>query len=153
MRKIFIAIAALFSTAAIAGPSVEIQGDAFDRETVEKVLVEFWKACKPLAQHLEDVHTIRVETGEEFAQHRLDKGWKKSFHIAIPLSEELTSLPKSDPEIGAIAGHTLHYHLGGGSQPGMLGSKRVSQKLCGMTVANDGSDTFKKVPSLRLIHY
>jgi len=52
-----------------------------------------------------------------------------------------------------IAGHTSDFDIGGGPEPGVLGTKRVSQFLCGMPIAERGEQTFKPIPALSFIRY
>lgn len=138
-----------------SGPPVAIkmQSSLVARDAVEKAVAAFKEACSPLNEHWRDVKEIRVDVTDEFADHRLKRGWKAYVHVAVRLSEDPATLPAANDQAGVVAGHTLHYDLGGGSEPGMLGSKRASQMLCGMPISNSGADTFKAVPAMDVLKY
>src|SRR5688500_8965916 len=131
----------VFTTAAGAQEppvNVSIQGNALPREDVLRAVEVFKRNCSPLNRYWADIEAINVAVREEFAAYRLAKGWKATIHVTIAVPDNPRLIPKADGRIGVIAGHTLHYNLGGGAEPGMFGSKRVSQMLCGMPISDRG---------------
>lgn len=156
MKRLFTAAAlACASPALAATPPIEItQTDpSIPEGEIREAVRVFLENCSPLNGYLADFQTIKVRTGREFADHRLSRGWKTDIHITLTVPDQPRYVPKFDPRTHLIAGHTLHYHIGGGSSPGILGSKRSSQMLCGLPIDQNGSDTFKSVPGLSLIRY
>lgn len=144
--------AIMSAATARAEPTIEIKGSDFDRPTIQRIVDVFMQACPRLRNGQSDIQTIRIETNAEYAEHRLKRGWKTGIHIAIPLPQTLQTLPEFDDRVGVIAGHTLHYDIGSGITPGILGQKRVSHLLCDMPIA-EGSDSFKPVTAFEFIAY
>lgn len=136
-----------------AAPSLVLSGDGYTREEVSRAIELFRQACKPLGdeRYWSELVEIKVESGVEYAPHRLARGWSTGLHLALRIPDRPTRIPAHDDRTGVIAGHTLHYDLGGGKTPGFLSSKRVSQFLCGAPVSQEGSDTFKAVPALSIL--
>ena len=121
---------------------------------IDRAFDIFKRNCSPLDRYWSDIQTVRITVRTEYgADHRLAKGWKTAIHLAIVVPQNPRLIPAANNRVGVIAGHTLHYHLGGGSEPGMMGTKRVSQFLCGMPIADNGHDTFKAVPELAFLRY
>jgi hypothetical protein len=148
-------MASVFSPVASKEPevSISIRGGSLSREDVLKAIEVFKDVCAPLNRHWSDVKGMEVEAMGEYAPHRLAKGWTTGIFVRVKLPDKLSSLPNYDDRVGVISGHTLHYNLGGGSDPGIFGSKRVSQLLCGMPIGDSGQDTFKSIPALRFLRY
>jgi hypothetical protein len=119
---------------------------------VRKAYSEFMAFCTTLRRASGDIVRIEARAFDELAPNRQAKGWKASIHLSVTLKKNnLQSLPTYHPATGVVAGHTLHYYLGGGASPGVFASKRVSQFLCGMPVDDSGTDTFASLASLRFL--
>ena len=99
-----------------------------------------------------DIVEIHGDLAEEYAQFRLDRGWKATLHLQLRLPDKLRNIPEYNQETGVINGHTLHYHLGGGHTPGFFATKRVSQFLCGLRVDQKGADVFADVPEMAVLN-
>lgn len=134
-------------------PPVVVSGSGYSREEIDHAIALFRRACKPLGdeRYWSELVEIEVETKVEFAPHRLARGWATWFHLMLRVPDRPTRIPTYDDSTGIIAGHTLHYDLGGGKTPGFLSSKRVSQFLCGAPVSQEGHDTFKAVPEMSIL--
>lgn len=156
MRRKLIAIALSslisLSSATLAEPRIEIQGSEYDADLIAQIVTDFLAECPRLKKGVTDIRTIKVKTSSEYAEHRLKRGWKTNIHISIALPDKLDALPAFDDRVGVIAGHTLHYDIGGGKTPGFLGQKLVSHFLCDMKLMQ-GSDSFKAVPAFASISY
>ncbi|WCJ63098.1 hypothetical protein [Agrobacterium tumefaciens] len=126
--------------------NIEMKTDAYSEADVKKAMEIFWDNCKPLSTiYFTDIVSVSLTASDEFTQYRMNRGWKHSIHLAIKMSDNPVKMPASDNEIGVMAGHTLHYDLGGGQDSGFFASKRVSQKVCGLKARNDGVDAFRKI--------
>lgn len=134
-------------------PPLVMSGNGYSREEVDHAIALFRQSCKPLGDepYWSELVEIKVDTGVEFAPHRLERGWSTEFHLMLRVPDRPTRIPTFDDSIGIIAGHTLHYDLGGGKTPGFLSSKRVSQFLCGGPVNQDGRNTFTSVPAMSVL--
>lgn len=134
-------------------PPVIVSGSGFSRGEVDRAIALFRQACKPLGdeRYWSELIDVKVQTGAEYAPHRLERGWVTGLHLMLRVPDRPTRIPTYDDSIGVIAGHTLHYDLGGGMTPGFLSSKRVSQFLCGADVNQEGRDTFTSVPEMRIL--
>jgi hypothetical protein len=138
----------------IGGESpIVVSGSGYSREEVDRAITLFRQACKPLGdeRYWSELVEVKVETGAEYAPHRLARGWSTGLHLMLRVPDRPTRIPTYDDSTGVIAGHTLHYDLGGGKTPGFLSSKRVSQFLCGAPVSQDGSESFKAVPGMSVL--
>jgi hypothetical protein len=149
----FLLIGFVKASAQVPVVNITIKAEPLKREDVGRAIEIFKRACTPLNRYWTDIQTIDVEVSPEFADFRLEKGWKANIHVMIRVPDNPRLIPRSDSRIGAIAGHVLHYNLGGGRDPGMFGSKRVSQMLCGMPITDRGADTFKSIPDLGFLRY
>jgi len=149
----FLLIGLVKAWAQVPGVNITINDDALKQEDVGRAIEIFKRACTPLNRYWADIQTIDVEVSREFADFRLEKGWKANVHVMVRVPDNPRLVPRSDRRIGAIAGHVLHYSLGGGRNPGMFGSKRVSQMLCGMPINGRGDDTFKSIPDVGFLRY
>lgn len=129
----------------------QIKSSRVSQEDLDRALQIFRRACTPLGgAYWRDVEAVRVEVRDEYADHRLGRGWKTEIAIAVVLPDELNVIPSYDDRVGAISGQTLWYNVGGGRSPGILAGKRSAQMLCGMPIG-DGEDTFKAVPELSFL--
>lgn len=132
---------------------ISITQNVLPRDDVAKAVDVFKRACSPLNQYWADIKSIGVEVAPEVAEYRLEKGWNANIHITVKVPDDPRVIPKFDRRTGVIAGHTLHYDIGGGRDPGMFGGKRVSQMLCGMPISDRGADTFVRLPELSFLQY
>jgi hypothetical protein len=119
-----------------------------DRTTIDEALAAFMQSCAPLTtEYWSDVVTAVARVHQEtYARARLERyGWRREIDIEIAISDH----PKTIPRRFDVAGHTLHFALGGGTSPGIVGAMRV-QGLCAMSTVR-GDDSFKPVPELAVI--
>lgn len=124
----------------------------FSEADLARAFDEFRAVCLPLGgAYWSDVESVRVQAFDEYADHRLAKGWKATGHLAITMSENPSRMPAFNDEIGVMAGQTLHYDLGGSKTAGFFASKRVSQLVCGLKVKEDGTDAFMPAPELKFL--
>jgi hypothetical protein len=135
-------------------PKITIDAKDYVPQDAENAIAAFRKACKPLGDDAmwSDLVEIRARISDEIASHRRIRGWKSTLHLELVVPDDPRHIPKQDPEIGAIAGHHLHYHLGGGATPGFYASKRVSQLLCGGPVGPSSSSRFTALPELAMMN-
>lgn len=113
----------------------------------------FINNCSPLNRFLGDFSEIDVQVRKEIAEYRLEMGWKTEIHIRMTVPDDPKFVPRYDPRTHVISGHTLHYYVGGGKKPGIIGAKRSSQMLCGLPIDQGGSVTFKSVSELSSLQY
>ncbi len=102
---------------------------------------EFWS----------DVTEISVEIAEETADHRLARGWKNTLFLSLKYADNPQVGPAYASGTGVLAGHTLHYDIGGGETPGFLATKRSSQYLCGLPFNTNGNSIFVDVPQFKFL--
>lgn len=141
-------------SSAIGGePPVVVSGSGYGRGEIDRAISLFRQACKPLGdeRYWSELVEVKVETGTEYAPHRLERGWSTGLHLMLRVPDRPTRIPTYDDSTGVIVGHTLHYDLGGGKTPGFLASKRVSQFLCGAPVSQEGHNTFSSVPEMQFL--
>jgi hypothetical protein len=132
--------------------TVVVNVEGYSEADAITALNTFRQNCRPLGdQFWNDVTEARVEVDEETANHRLSRGWKANVHLALKYADNPQVGPATASEAGVLAGHTLHYDLGGGQTPGFLASKRSSQYLCGLAVDPNGGDVFASVPALKFL--
>lgn len=143
----------LVATACLAGDmKVSVETPEFDKAKAPAIIEAFKDACRPLgSDYWDDIEEVSLEVKKEVVSDRQSRGWTTSFHLALKYSEHPTHGPAFAPGIGVLAGHTLHYQLGGGKKPGYLAIKRSSQYLCGLPSSENGNDVFKAVPAFMLL--
>lgn len=108
--------------------------------------------CRPLGDAFwGDITSIQVEVYKEFAPHRLARGWGKTMTVMLTYSRDPQYGPTYASGAGVLAGHTLHFDLGGGETPGMLIAKRSTQYLCGRAFDEQGNDIFVDVPGMKFL--
>jgi hypothetical protein len=119
-----------------------------DRATIEEALAIFVRSCAPLTTEywVDVVSATATVYSETYEKARLDRyGWRREIGIAILIKDHPAVIPRAFD----VAAHTVHFVLGGGSSPGIIGSKN-GQALCGMGAAR-GVVGFKPVPALAVI--
>lgn len=125
-----------------------LQAKSVSQADAERALDIFLKTCPELGRKAGgDIERIRVRTADEYAEHRLARGWKTNFEVSVELRDDLKTLPSFALDGSALSGQTLGFNLGGGQEPGIMSGKRAAQALCGLP-AGDGADTFKSVSAL-----
>ncbi|BAU89386.1 hydrolase [Methylorubrum populi] len=136
-----------------ASPPVVVKstGAGASENEIRRAVEIFLRNCAPLNTYLSDIKEIRAEYSGGIPASNHPESWKFSVHVTMDVPNEPKQIPRYDPRAHVMAGHTLHYDLGGGDKPGFFASKRVSQLLCGMEVNQAGRDTFKSVPDLKLL--
>lgn len=136
-----------------AKPPVEwnLQAKSVSQADAERALTILLQDCPKLGAGAgADVKRIRVKSTDEYADHRLARGWKTNFEVSVELQEALKTLPKFAEDGSALSGQTLGFNLGGGQQAGVMSGKRAAQALCGLP-AGEGADTFKPIPALSFL--
>lgn len=119
-----------------------------DRSTIDEALALFVRSCAPLTtEYWVDVvsatATVYSETYDKARRERY--GWRREIEIAILIKDHPAVIPRRFD----VASHTIHFVLGGGTSPGIVGSQD-GQVLCGMGAARD-AEGFKSVPALAVI--
>lgn len=150
------AVLAFFFVAALSAQASEIEmtisAEGYSEADATAALDTFRRNCRPLGYEFwSDVTNIKVEIVDELAPHRLARGWHANVHLALKYSDDPQVGPAFASGTGVLAGHTLHYDLGGGSTPGYLASKQSSQYLCGLSFNANGDDVFEGVPELKFL--
>lgn len=149
ITRIATALASFFSVVAPASAEIRINVKAagYTNSDAITALDLFRRNCRPLGDEFwDDIVDAEVEITEETAPYRLQRGWKTNIHLALKYSETPLHGPSFASGAGVLAGHTLHYDIGGGLTPGFLASKRSSQYLCGLSYDDRGNDVFVPVP-------
>ncbi len=83
-----------------------------------------------------------------------DLRWTTNIQIEIVVTKNPRHIPALDTRHTVhLAGNTMHYAIGGGSEPGILATGRKSEILCGMPVSDGNRHTFKPVPALSFLRY
>ena len=101
-----------------------------------------------------DIESISIRTTREHADFRLAKEWTTNIQIEIIVTKNPRHIPALDTRhMVHLAGNTMHYAIGGGSEPGILATGQKSEILCGMPVSDGSRDTFKPVPALSFLKY
>lgn len=133
-------------------PTVEwsLKSPAISQAQAQRALDVFLAACPQLAAGMGDIEEIAVKTDQEYAEHRLAKGWKTGFEISIALKDDLKSLPAFVGDGEALSGQTLPFNLGGGEQAGVMSGKRAAQAICGLPDGS-GTDTYRPLPQLSFL--
>lgn len=142
-----------FATCAHADdPKISIKSEGYTRDDAIVAVEVFRRHCKPLGdQFWSDIEEVSVEIFDEYAPHRLEKGWKHTVHLALKYSDNPKSGPAYGEGTGVLAGHTLHYDIGAGITPGFFASKRSSKYLCGVPLEPTGSDVFTPVSEFKFL--
>lgn len=143
----FVVSATLCQAVTASDLTVDIKSSKYSKEDAADIVAMFRRNCRPLGNEFwADVGEVNVSISDEYAEHRLARGWTTNIHLSIKYSDNPNTGPAYAAGTGVLAGHTLHYDLGGGSSPGYLATKRSSQYLCGLSISDDGSDVFEPVP-------
>ncbi|WP_332117254.1 hypothetical protein [Azorhizobium caulinodans] len=154
-RTTLLAILALLlgPTAAVSETrKVEFKTSGFAQADFDKALEAFRTLCKPLGTSgWSDVVEVQGEFFDEYAAHRRAKGWTKTLSLRIKLANPPLKLPASDDRVGVVGGHVLYFDIGGGKEPGVFSSKRVSQFVCGFPISAQGSDVFTPDPAFAFL--
>lgn len=108
--------------------------------------------CQPLGgEFWGDVSAVQIEVFKEYAPHRLARGWQNTMTVMLTYAKEPKYGPSYASGAGVLAGHTLHFDLGGGETPGILVAKRSSQYLCGLAFDQRGDAIFVDVPEMKFL--
>jgi hypothetical protein len=119
-----------------------------DRSTIDEALALFVRSCAPLTtEYWVDVVSATASVySETYDKARLERyGWRREIEVAILIKDHPAVIPRRFD----VASQTIHFVLGGGTSPGILGSKN-GQALCEMGAAR-GAEGFKSVPALAVI--
>jgi hypothetical protein len=119
-----------------------------DRSAIDAALAAFVRSCAPLTTDYwgDVVWATATVYSETYAKQRLERyGWRREIAIAVLIKDHPTSIPRRFD----VAAHTLHFSLGAGRSPGIVGAKDA-QALCAMGSAR-GAEGFKSVPELVVI--
>ncbi|MCQ1836223.1 hypothetical protein [Neorhizobium galegae] len=143
---------AVAGTASAEQLQVTIKAGRITKADVVEAVRIFREKCRPLGDAAwEDVTKVEADVFEEYAGHRLKRGWKYTLHLAVHYADAPKVGPAFSEEAGVLSGHVLHYDLGGGQTPGFLAAKRSSQFLCGVPIDHKGSDVFVPVPQFAFL--
>lgn len=126
---------------------VAVQGneDAATQDLVKDATRQLNAACTGLNQYVYDLlkktwsASVASNAGNSF-NYRTEKwGWTKWVEITVQVSPKAKDLPKE----WNAPGQVLTYDLGGGKNPGIASSDKLSQLMCGsMAVSNDPDDPY-----------
>ena len=119
-----------------------------DRSTIDEALALFVRSCAPLTTEywVDVVSATATVYSETYDKARLERyGWRREIEVAILIKDHPAVIPRRFD----VASHTIHFVLGGGTSPGILGSKN-GQVLCNMGAARS-AEGFKSVPGLAVI--
>jgi hypothetical protein len=152
MKRTVIGLLAAVVAAAPTIAAPPIVADKIETGRANQVVDMLFVACPKLANAQRDIDEIAVKALDEYAEHRLALGWAQNIHITVRLVNDVRSLPAWQEGVGPVGGQTLHYDVGGGIWPGIIGSKRVSQWLCDIPIV-DGRDSFRVVPEFGTIDF
>lgn len=146
------ALACLNANVRAEDVKIEIEGDGFSQADAQFVLEKFRRNCRPLGKEFwSDVTEVKFAIADETAEHRLARGWTMGVHLTLKYSDQPLVGPSFASGTGVLAGHTLHYDLGGGKTPGFLATKRSSQYLCGLSFDTKGNSLFVPVPEFEFL--
>ncbi|MCB4771113.1 hypothetical protein LGR54_21105 [Ancylobacter sp. Lp-2] len=155
MLKVAIALALMapMASAAVATTVRVARNDTpYSQEQILEGVRVFRAACQPLGgSQWDDLQSVEIDAMVEYAPHRLAKGWKYTIFVRAKVPDRPSAIPGARPDIGVIAGQTLHYALGGGRAPGFFSTKRASNYLCGIQGYDTSSDVFVPVPALGVL--
>jgi len=145
----------LFPVAYAAMPQIDIEteGGTLTRSDVERAVNIFLKHCPFLSQYREDLAMFKVLVKPEYIHERLQRGWKTEIYITIKISDRPNAVPARIRGIGQTAGQYLYFNIGGGETPGVTGTKRMSQFICGLPPNRRGIDSFRPIPELSFLEY
>ncbi len=148
--------ALVFMGVEAAAQTVTLENGASMNEADVTRAFDIFKAnCPPInGAWGRDIESIRIRTLRERADFRLAKGWTTNIYIQIVVAKNPRHIPALDTRhMVHLAGNTMHYAIGGGSEPGILTTGRKSEILCGMPVSDGNRHTFKPVPALSFLRY
>lgn len=132
--------------------TVDLRVPGYTKADAEVAIELLRRNCRPLGDAFwADVTGIKVEVYKEFAPHRLSRGWANTMTVMLTYSRDPQYGPSYASGAGVLAGHTLHFDLGGGETPGMLIAKRSTQYLCGLAFDQRGNDVFVDVPGMKFL--
>ena len=116
----------------------------------KKAIKVFASNCLSLmTAHATDIELISVQGIHEKSDYGCvdyrceDYGWIKTLHVEIKIKDEPTTF--SGPMV-RIAGHTLHFWIGGPSNPGYTTTK--FPQVCGVDEVR-GHDVYVSVPEMK----
>ena len=122
-----------------------------NRRIVFRAIDIFINACRPLIQdHYADIEQITAIDGafksEDYGclDYRCDEyGWEKELRFIIKIKDNATTF---SGDLRYIAGHTLHFWLGGPTNPGITTTK--FPQVCGYNKPLNGEDIYIPVPEI-----
>lgn len=120
-----------------------------DAELVERAVKVFARACPDLfGRFSRDVEKIEaIVYDQPLAIYLAEQyGWERNVALRVKLSDEVETIPSS----WRASGHTLHYELGAGREPGIRSQKEQSQLACGFPPDSE-RDVFTPVPELAFL--
>src|SRR5687768_7293396 len=113
MQKLFLVLTCVLTfmgeqartSNAKADPVVKINlhSSTLGRDQVQKAVDIFKENCSPLNKHWADITSIDVTVQEDFAEHRLARGWKTQIKIEIKVPAKPRSIPAYvDQNVGVL---------------------------------------------------
>lgn len=142
-------------------PRIDVGGVAPDkRQMAERAaailleecprLVGNWKHVVGAAATYEAFECPMVERERHCMNYRAeDYGWPGAVYVQIRLSDAMPAVGGLSP--GQVAGHTMHFWLGGGSKPGITVSKGITKWMCGLGDRSSSDDAFIPAASLSFV--
>jgi len=145
------AVLLAFATAVFGGGLANIATPEGTSEHNEKLIkranFQLFQNCPDLWSYWPDVASAKVEIETSFGARKEQLGWKNELHYQVKIKQETKAIPAKF----RAWGHTLHYYLGAGKDPGIVIQKRESQLVCGIQPKSDGIDLFISVPELSFL--
>ena len=125
-----------------AGVIIEILGDTpSQREKVEKGVALFRNTCVFLIRFWSDVEkaTANLKRVLYLSPSAKDRGWGEVVEVEVKVKLR----PEHHQELidWSAFGHTLHYRIGAGKQPGIEAAKGPASKLCSIPAEKEGWKT------------
>lgn len=150
LRTLIVAAALLAASGQAGGePAKVVLTDvpAGLEQVARQAVRAFEDACPLLFEYWADVEAAegRINT-PVVAPYREDRfGWRREVELRVRIKAD----PALIPDRYRAWGHTLHYYLGAGHQPGVVAAKAQSQRLCGLPPSS--ADQHKPVPALLVV--
>ncbi len=163
MRNLILLAGIILVSCSHSAPNATVTFNNMAKEEEEwaaSVFAVFEEAGQPLlGKWAKDVRSIEVErynTGflnsdgsVGCSDYRCQMfGWEKALYIKVRIVEQPSMIP---PDLNA-AGHTLHFFIGGGNQPGFTTTK--FPELTGaqqIEAFGESGDSFKPVPKFLML--
>lgn len=124
--------------------------NAFTRDQMQAALAQLKTSCAPLfTDYADDIESIKINGDSadcsQPGDYKCDEyGWGQRIKINVKITGDRKVIPVKY----RARGHTLHYWLGAGRQPGIMSLKDQSKYVCEWSHTPTGSSYFVSVPEL-----